>query len=806
MRTRFFTLSALAVAAIALLGCNKVEEENIVPQKNGIPFEFTASGVDTKTATDGVHTTWVSGDKVNLFHAVAGSTTYVSDGAFTADADGASVKFTGTLAGELTAANYDWYAIYPYIKNIVTPASTTAGFLTVGSSATGSQSQTGNSSMAHLAGKNYPVAGKVLGVAKDGKPSIAMSHLTSIVAVKVTNGTSTPITVSSVSFTGTEDIVGTYYINFVNSPVVYTASGATYVSNTANLNVTSGAAIAAGDNATFYMAVKPFTAPSAGTLTLSVTATNGAQSRNKTLTADATFAAGTINTLNFTYDKAPSDIPEPTSETGWYRVEKPEWLAVGDRVIIANHDGTKAMSKAYKASNRDGVDVTTATSGKYTILTNNDNVQMFILEDGTKSGSFAFWADNGDDASKYMYAASSSSNNLKFQANIDANASFVATLVDGLGNLTAQGTNTHKVVQWNNLFNCYTAASYNSISIYKYYGVWTGSTTCTDPVISQEGNTVTITSTTPGATIYYTTDGADPDPSVVEQKYSHAFAIASAVTVKAIAVKSHYTNSGIVSRECAPKVATPLINSLGTSFEISCATEGATIYYETSTTDMASVATPTTSSTPYTAAVAITQTTYVKAIAVKTGCTNSEVASETCTYSGGGGGGGKTNQVLFHETFGNNTGSARAWNDSYSVKSGVSAVYSGITGYTVSNAKQGKNTTGSTQSGLNQTTANTDAYIIIGPLDVSSAENMVLTYQWKAASTKATYSTSLFYATSSSGSYNEVAGTGAGATTFVERTYNLPAAAQVSTLYLKIVWNTSNTQAIIDEVNLQGDY
>lgn len=171
-----------------------------------------------------------------------------------------------------------------------------------------------------------------------------------------------------------------------------------------------------------------------------------------------------------------------------------------------------------------------------------------------------------------------------------------------------------------------------------------------------------------------------------------------------------------------------------------------------------------------------------------------------------GGGGGKTNQVLFHESFGNNTGSARAWDDSYSDKSGVSAVYSGITGYTVSNVKQGKNTTGSTQSGMNQSTQGTDAYIIIGPLAVSTAENMVLTYQWKAGSIKGTYSTSLYYATSSGGVYTEVSGTGAGATSFVERSYNLPVAAQVNTLYLKIVWNTSNTQAIIDEVNLQGDY
>lgn len=166
----------------------------------------------------------------------------------------------------------------------------------------------------------------------------------------------------------------------------------------------------------------------------------------------------------------------------------------------------------------------------------------------------------------------------------------------------------------------------------------------------------------------------------------------------------------------------------------------------------------------------------------------------------------KTEQVLFHETFGNNTGSARAWSDTYSVKTGVSAVYSGISSYTVTNAKQSKNTGGSTQSGLNQSTQGTDAVLIIGPLNVSSAEDMVLTYQWKAASIKGTYSTSLYYATSSNGEYNEVAGTGSGATTFVERSYSLPAAAQVSTLYLKIIWNTSNTQAVIDEVDLTGKY
>ena len=51
---------------------------------------------------------------------------------------------------------------------------------------------------------------------------------------------------------------------------------------------------------------------------------------------------------------------------------------------------------------------------------------------------------------------------------------------------------------------------------------------------------------------------------------------------------------------------------------------------------MASVAIPTTSSNVFNSAVAIAVTTYVKAYAVKDGCSNSEVASQTCEYSAGG--------------------------------------------------------------------------------------------------------------------------------------------------------------------------
>ena len=71
-----------------------------------------------------------------------------------------------------------------------------------------------------------------------------------------------------------------------------------------------------------------------------------------------------------------------------------------------------------------------------------------------------------------------------------------------------------------------------------------------DPVFSPtpgavEANTeVTISCDTEGATIYYTTDGTTPTAGSTE--YTGAITITSAVTIKAIAIKSGYLNSGVV--------------------------------------------------------------------------------------------------------------------------------------------------------------------------------------------------------------------------------------------------------------------
>ena len=155
-------------------------------------------------------------------------------------------------------------------------------------------------------------------------------------------------------------------------------------------------------------------------------------------------------------------------------------------------------------------------------------------------------------------------------------------------------------------------------------------TTVAEPTITRLGNTVTLATSSVGATIYYTTDGSEPSSS--STAYSGPFSIDGLtfpVTVKAIAIRNGYSSTVASETYSSPVCETPVITISSTGdVTITCATEGASIYYTTDGT------TPTSGSTAYSTTFAVPNETTVKAIAIKTGYDDSEVASKLYVTTG----------------------------------------------------------------------------------------------------------------------------------------------------------------------------
>jgi hypothetical protein len=186
----------------------------------------------------------------------------------------------------------------------------------------------------------------------------------------------------------------------------------------------------------------------------------------------------------------------------------------------------------------------------------------------------------------------------------------------------------------------YTGAAYQ-VNI---YGLLNGQQQAAAPTITPNGGTfgvpqqVTLASTTPNATIYYTTDGSLP--TAASNVYSTPITISLDTTIRAISSAQNYLQSQVttavfnfVNQTPAPTFS-PVAGSYTSSqsVTISDSVAGATIYY---TTDGS---TPTTNSAVYSAPISVTFNETINAMAISGTLTPSSMTSSTYVIQIGGSG------------------------------------------------------------------------------------------------------------------------------------------------------------------------
>ena len=231
-----------------------------------------------------------------------------------------------------------------------------------------------------------------------------------------------------------------------------------------------------------------------------------------------------------------SSVEPPVEGTTFELVTNAANLNDGDKIILVNNEAKKAMGAA-RTSNFGAVDVEINDN---IIVTDDANV--ITLE--AQGNNWALKANEG-----YLYASSSSSNQLKYKAEVDSNAIAAISIDTDSAIIVFQGSNTRNVIRYNAtnnpvLFSCYAAENKQKpVYIYKATGDVPPVVTVVAPVLDPAHNTkfvghqdVTITCATEGATIYYTTDS-------VYQVYNAPFRITETTTVKAYAELNGVTSS-----------------------------------------------------------------------------------------------------------------------------------------------------------------------------------------------------------------------------------------------------------------------
>ena len=143
-------------------------------------------------------------------------------------------------------------------------------------------------------------------------------------------------------------------------------------------------------------------------------------------------------------------------EQKYYLVTSTDQLVAGRTYLMVNTLAGKALGTTQNTNNRNGVSVTINNN---VIASINNTVCELTL--GGQSGAWTFFDSHWNTTGGYLYAASSTANQLKTQANNDANGQWTVTIAsNGSATIKAKGANTRNIIRYNPnsgnpIFSCY---------------------------------------------------------------------------------------------------------------------------------------------------------------------------------------------------------------------------------------------------------------------------------------------------------------------------------------------------------------
>ncbi len=441
MKKIFASLMVLATLATVFSSCSKEADVQKSDKVFGKMKTITVkTDIETRTTLDTDHTNliWSSGDKISIFN----------------DQDNTNLEEVYEAGADLIvsvpAATKEIYAHYPYyVGNEKGPKEASVYI-------TNTQKQT---NPGELNGYYYPMVAKGT-VTDDNKALISLYPVASALALNLYHsGLSGEENVLSVKVTPSSSntgFTGSQTTDLTTDNVKYTQGASSNPITVTLTNPLSLGNAAPADKQKFpgqiyvclakqsYANVKFEIETDKGKYTITSSSTPFDCVNND-------FVPVNINLNKASFEENETAV-DPTTFS-WTLVE--DALAVDDLVVIAAAESDVAMSVTQNTNNRGQIAITKSGIS----LTANANVQVFKVVTGSKNGTFALKCMNGDELGNYIAAASSSSNYMHSNGDIDDNASWSISIDDdGIAAVVAQGTYTRNTIRYNSnnsVFSCY---------------------------------------------------------------------------------------------------------------------------------------------------------------------------------------------------------------------------------------------------------------------------------------------------------------------------------------------------------------